>query len=86
MQTHLMNIAGPKDVIPSKTLYCYFQKSHIIGATLYLANLIDTDFINPNEYQDGLTLTTPMAKKQSKAVFPKENKSADNSSESSRLT
>ena len=54
-QTHLIHSARPvwyKDVIPAKTLYFNFHESHIIGATVFIANLIDSAFDHPDEHQD----------------------------------
>lgn len=91
-QTHLIHGAGQvwyNDVIPWKTLYLNFHKSHIIGEMFFIANVIDSAFNypmidfafnHPDEHQGSSTPTTSpnCSKSQSKPKSPKKNNTAYN--------
>jgi len=52
-QTHVIHGTRPvwyKDVIPAKTLYFNFHKSHIMSATVFIANIIDSAFDHLDEH------------------------------------
>ena len=52
-QTHLLHGAGQlwyQDIIPDKKLYLDIPDSHIIGATVFIAGMIDAAFDLPHEH------------------------------------
>ena len=81
-QTHLIHSAEPvwyKDVIPTKTLYFNFHESHIIGATVFITNLIDSAFNHPNEHHFTSTLAASLDQHMptSNTTSPKKTTPAD---------
>ena len=41
-----------KDIIPDKKLYFDIEDSYIIGATVFIASMIDAAFDLPSEHED----------------------------------
>jgi len=59
-QTHVIHGTMPvryKDVISAKTLDFNFLEFHIIGATVFFTNIIDSAFIHPDEHHFASTST-----------------------------
>ena len=54
-QTHILHGVGQiwyKDIIPDKKLYFDIDECYIIGATVFIASMIDTVFDHPSEHED----------------------------------
>ena len=59
-QTHVIHSAGPvwyKGVIPTKTVYFNLNESHIIDATVFIANIINSAFDHSDEHHFTSTST-----------------------------
>ena len=85
-QTHLLHGAGQlwyQDIIPDKKLYFDTSDSHIIGATVFIAGMIDAAFDLPHEHDDvGPTVTLEnMPSSPQKQDSPRKRHSVDSKSD-----